>query len=183
MEILQVKEDYVGTWIVDGETGRIISLVKDERVRPKIASFDKYVGIDTKFPANCLTEDSLLNALTPIDAYVKDKNTNVNTAFLLNSVLAGCLNKAEVNFIMLVANNLSGWNYYMTTMQSLIKSSGIDKFAISKVIKKLSPNTIRVQHKDKPNKGCVVLKLNPLIAWRGDLIYRENAQQLWCIGR
>lgn len=179
MDVVKLKEDYVGTWIVDANTGEILTLVEDARNKPKVASFEKYVGIDTKYPSKCLTEDSLINALCNVDAYVSTNSSSIDSNYILSSILEGYLTKSEALLVSHIAKSLSGWNYHMTTIHDLAIGAGVDKSNISRLISKLSPNTLRVIHKDKPNKGCVVLKLNPIIAWKGDLSYREPAIQSW----
>lgn len=179
MNVTNIKEDYVGTWVVDVDTGEVVSFVPDTKKKPRVAPFDKIIGVDTKYPSDCLTKDSLLNALSVIDPYVFDGKSKVDSEFLLLSLTEGHITKSEATLLTKLAKNLSGWNYCITTIQELIEQTGIDKFTISKTLKNLTPNLLVVTHKDKPNKGCVVLKINPIIAWRGDLSYREPAIQSW----
>lgn len=179
MNVVTVKEDYVGTWIINPDSGDILGVVEHHKQKPKVAPFDQYVGEDVKHPSECLTEDSLIASLSVIDAYVKDSKPKVNSEFILESILTGHLSKSEASVLSFVARNLSGWNYYITTVNALSVGSGVDKTNISKAVAKLTPNLLRVVVRDKPNKGCVVFKINPVVAWKGDINYRESSISTW----
>lgn len=177
MKVKQVKEDYVGTYLVDEDTGEILSFVADTRTKPKVVSFSKEIGVDVPHPSECLTADSLMDTLKLMDAYISGK-PKINTQLLLDSILQDCLSKSEVLLLTHVANNLSGWNYYIANMDELA-SCGIDKTNLSRTLKSLSPNLIKIHRKDKPYRGCIALKINPSVAWKGDLSYREKAIETW----
>lgn len=179
MNIVTVKEDYVGTWIVNPDSGEVLGVVESHKHKPRVAPFDKYVGEDVKHPSECLTEDSLIASLSVIDAYVKDSKPKVNSELILESILTGNLSKSEASVLAFVAKNLSGWNYYITTVNDLSVGSGVDKTNISKAVGKLTDNLLRVVIRDKPSKGCIVLKINPVIAWKGDITYRESSINNW----
>lgn len=182
--ITQIKEDYVGTWVVDTNTGEVISLVEDKKNKPKIAPFNKEIGVDVPHPPHCLTEKSLLSSLSVMDGYVKSKGCKprVDSDFILTNLTEGHIIKTEAMLLLYIANNLSGWNYYITTISELTKC-GVDKNNISRLFKSLAPNMLRIVHKDKPNRGCISIVLNPLIAWKGDYCYRDTAIKRWYLDR
>lgn len=132
-----------------------------------------------KYIDEALTEDSLKRRIIEIDHKIRTAVSKVDYQFIVGMVCRSEVTKTETALISYLSSNLSGWNYHINTMQGLCSGAGIEKTNISKIISSLTPNLLVVTHKDKPSKGCVVLKINPIIAWRGDLSYREPAIQSW----
>jgi len=170
-----IKKKYEGTVVFDDLTGEIYFF--DPPKNKKVTSFDKAVGVDTKYPIECVTKDSLVEALCVMDAYLWN-DVSIDSDYILDNVLQGYLTAQEASLVKTIAKKLTGWNYYIGNLKELC-TSGVTQKNISSVINKLSPNTIQVVSRNIPMRGDIVIKLNPLFAWKGDKEYRQSRVELW----
>lgn len=161
--------------LLDLDTGEVVDIEDAKKKKKKVTDFNKEVGVDTKYPYHCVTVDSLNTTLDVMDAYYKDK-ARVDYEYLLVSVLDGYMHKSELALLRLVSKNLAGWNIFIGTSQFLTEC-GIDIGNVGKVVK--ASKNLRVLSRDKPFKGCIVLEINPLVAWKGDTEYRKNRVETW----
>lgn len=175
MGIVTIESKEVGLHLVDEDTGEIYYQV--EPVKKKVTSFDKAVGVDTKYPRDCITKESLIYSLSVMDGYLYS-DVKINIDYILESILAGHLTAQEACLIKHIALNVTAWNYYIGNIKDLCLS-GITAKNISSVLNKLSPNTIRILHRNKPFKGDIVIILNPKYVWKGDIQYRNNNLLHW----
>lgn len=182
MNIIKVEEKHVCTRFVNEDTGEILFTVEHSKSKPKVAPFDKYVGIDVKHPSDCLTKEDLIESLSVMDAYVSWCKTNADSKLILEAIVKGYLQKAEASLLNFLSDNLTGWNYYIGTMDELSKC-GVDKTNLHRVLSKLNPNLVRVVSTGKPKRGVVILQVNPNYMWKGDLQYRDRAAQTWYTGK
>ena len=58
-------------------------------------------------------------------------------------------------------------------------SCGITEANISRLIKGLDPNVLRVKHRNKPFRGDIVIEVSPTYGWKGDIRYREMKIGSW----
>lgn len=178
MNVRQIKEHYVGIHIVNTETGEIITTIPDTKKKKKVTSFDKYIGIETRLPKDCMTADQLTETLSVMDGYLNDPH-RVNDTFLIENALAGLLTLQQQTFLRLVAQRVCGWNYYFGNIKEL-STCGVDSKSLSRVLKTLETNLfLKVIRKDSPYKGDITITLNPLLVWKGDNQYREQSKMRW----
>lgn len=181
MRIREMTEPYVATHIIDEETGEILSSVTDTKKKKKVSSFNKYVGIDTRLPKDCLTVDQLLETLHIMDGYVgkKDK-AKVSDTFLVENVLGGHITLLEQVFLRNLAQMVQGWNYYIGRLDEVVEVTGVAKKSIWRMLRTLEEkNFIKILRKDLPYKGDITITVNPLLAWNGDNQYRDNSRMAW----
>lgn len=174
--------EFVGTVTYDDETGEVISYVKDPRKQPPPKLLppegERYVGIELKYPSECVTEKDLMKSLRALDGYYKNR-PRVNTSILLEMATEDVLSAQQLRMVKYVAENLSGWNYCMTTISEMRDAARVSAKNFSRVLSSLSPVYLRVQHRDTPERGCLVIKINPKIAWKGDYQYQEISSKHW----
>jgi len=176
--IRQIKEHYVATHIVDDETGEVLISIPDTKKKKKVTSFDKYVGIDTRLPKDCMTADQLLDSLSVLDGYVKDRH-RVNDTFIMENVVAGNLTIQQQVLLRNLAQQVCGWNYYFGTVKQLC-TMGVDIKSLWRVVRCLEDGRfLKIVRKDIPYKGDICLTLNPILVWKGDNQYRENSKMNW----
>ncbi|MNF78125.1 hypothetical protein D3C85_1257600 [compost metagenome] len=157
---------------INTETGEIVSSADPPRRKGRQASTRKEVGIETKYPDDCITEDSLLDTLRNIDAYVHMK-PSVDYAYLTESLTGKFLTVNEVATLQLIGVSLTGWNYWIGNIQDF--HAVLPAAHVARTLRGLTlKNTIRVLHRDKPWRGCMVIKINPVIAFRGGVWFRDN---------
>jgi hypothetical protein len=175
MTVKTIESRHEGLTVFDVETGELLYYKKPKAV--KVTSFDKYVGIDTKYPYECVTKDSLIECLSIMDGYIKDEPylTSHNLVDALNQSL---MTPLEMRLITHVVMNLAGWNIYIGTVKDLC-SCGITEANISRLIKGLEPNGVRVKSRNKPYRGDIVLEVSPHYGWKGDIRYREMRMNSW----
>lgn len=178
MQITQIHERFVGTHIVDLHSGEILSTVKDSSGKKKLGTMDKYLGVDTKFPKECMTEEQLIESLSIIDGYILD-NTSIYDSFLIENALAGNITIQQQVFLRNLANKVCAWNYVFSNTSKLAEL-GADKKSLARIIRELEVNWyIKILHKDKPYKGDMTLLVNPYLVWRGDKEYQRQHKSLW----
>lgn len=175
MGIVKVENKKAGLHLVDDVTGEIYHSI--EPVKKKVTNFDKAVGIDTKYPRDCTTKESLLYSLSVMDGYLYS-DTKINIDYILESIISNTITAQEASLIKHIALNLIGWNYYIGNIKDIC-ASGVTAKNISSVLNKLSPNTIRILHRNTPFRGDIVLMLNPKYAWKGDMQYRDAKLIHW----
>lgn len=175
MGIVKVESKKVGLHLVDDETGEIH--YSEEPVKKKVTSFTKAVGVDTKYPRDCVTKESLLTSLSVMDGYLYS-DTKINIDYILESVISNTITAQEAALIKHITLNLVGWNYYIGNIKDLCLS-GVTAKNISSVLNKLNPNTLRVLHRNTPFRGDIVIIINPKYAWKGDMQYREAKLIHW----
>ena len=157
------------------ETGEVVDLHELKKGKKQVVSFSKAVGVDVKFPYECITTDSLHSTLDVMDAYYKNK-PKINFEYLLDSVTSGYITRSELSLLRVVADNLSGWDIYIGSLKQL-GTCGITPTNLAKAVK-VSKN-LRVLSRDKPFKGDIVLEVNPLVAWKGDTEYQQSRIKTW----
>lgn len=175
MSVKTLESRHEGLTVFDAETGELLYYKKPKPV--KMGSFDKYVGIDTKYPQDCITKDSLIDCLSVLDGYINDK-PYLTSHNLLDALNQNLLTPQELKLITHIVNNLTGWNIYIGTVKDLC-TCGITEANISRLIKGLDPNVLRVKHRNKPFRGDIVIEVSPTYGWKGDIRYREMKICSW----
>lgn len=172
-----LEEKYEDTVIFNTDTGEIIKTIKDKTPKKKLSPLDKYIGVDVRYPKDCLTKDQLVETLSVLDAYVKGAS-RVNTHYLVESMAAGYITPQQQTFLFHLAKNLTGWNIFIGTREDLC-SWGVDSKSLKRVLASLEGSYICVVSENIPYKGCVRVHINPLIGWKGDLQMREQKKMDW----
>ena len=175
MQVKTLESRHEGTTVIDTETGELLYYKKPKSV--KVTSFDKYVGVDTKYPYECVTKDSLLDCLSVMDGYVKDK-PYLTSHNLVDALNQNMITPMELKLITHIVMNLTGWNIYIGTVKDLC-SCGIQESNIARLIKGLEPNGLRVKSRNKPYRGDIVIEVSPIYGWKGDIRYREMRTTSW----
>lgn len=162
--------------VFDSETGLVIHhTIKDKRKKAKL---DKYIGIETKWPDDCITKDSLIDCLSLLDAYLKN-DPLINNQALLDSIFEEHLTEQQAKLVNYICKNIAAWNYYIGSIKDLYSSVGISPKHIAAVLNKLEPNVVRVLHRNKPFKGDIILLVNPYYGWKGDYALLKYAKNKW----
>lgn len=173
IQTLNNKQD--GVLVFDDCTGEVF--YHHPAKKKRLGRFNKYIGMDTKYPSECITKDSLLESLCVIDAYI-GTTTRIASDMLVESVSQGLLTPQQLKLVKHIANNLTGWNMYIGSTKDLY-SCGIDERNLKRVVDDLSPNIIKVVSRNKPFRGDIVIQINPFYAWKGDNEYRSNNLEFW----
>lgn len=175
MSVRTLETKHEGLTVFDTQTGELLYHKKPKAV--KVGSFDKYVGLDTKYPQECVTKDSLVECLSVMDGYINDK-PYLTSHNLLDALNQDLLTPLQLKLITHIVLNLTGWNIYIGTVKDLC-SCGITEANISRLIKGLDPNVLKVNHRNKPFRGDIVIEVNPTYGWKGDVRYREMKIASW----
>lgn len=175
MKVRSVETRHEGLAVFDTETGEILYHKKPKPV--KRGTFDKYVGIDTKYPEDCITKDSLLETLSVMDGYLKEK-PYLTSHNMLDALNQNLLTPMEIKLLTHIITNLTGWNIYIGTVKDLC-ACGIQENNLSRLIKGLEPNGLRVKSRNKPFRGDIVIEVSPVYGWKGDIRYRETRVNSW----
>jgi len=159
------------------ETGEILS--KKDISKGKVKhEIDCYVGIDTKFPSECLTQDHLLEAIGALDGYLH-KSPKVNYSALLKSVTDSLLTVKESGIISYLSEHVTAWNYYIGRVCDLDHIIS-DKKNLNKYLKELEKQgLIKIEHKGFFYKDSVVIRISPFYVWKGDMSLRGNEIRSW----
>lgn len=175
MNVRTLESRHEGLTVFDTETGELLYHKKPKPV--KMGSMDKYIGIDTKYPQDCITKDSLIECLSVMDGYLNDK-PYLTSHNLLDALNQNLITPQEVKLITHIVMNLTGWNVYIGTVKELC-ACGIPEANISRLLKGLDPNVVRVKYRNKPFRGDIVLEVSPMYGWKGDIRYREMKINSW----
>tara|TARA_Y100001973_G_scaffold5511_1_gene7680 strand:- start:304 stop:825 length:522 start_codon:yes stop_codon:yes gene_type:complete len=160
---------------IDLRTGEIVKSTSRRKV--KIASTRQAVGIDTKYPSECVTADSLLEALGNLDACLHFK-PEIDHAYLMDSVMQKLLSVQEAQALILIGEGLVAWNYWIGTTADFHKV--IPAANTGRTLKTLeTKGALKVVHRDKPVRGSLVVRVNPTIAFLGANYFREGCTQDW----
>ncbi len=175
---LQTKTDkYDGTFVFNEDTGEIIVHVPNPDPKKKVVPIEKYIGVDTKYPRDCITPDSLLDAVSVIDGYVNSKVV-LSSHVLLECVVQGLLTPQEVKLLKYIITNCTAWNIYIGSTKDLTLS-GIPEKNLTRLIGAMTPNIIRVRERNKPQRGDIVIEFSPFYGWKGDNEIRTSALSKW----
>ena len=176
-KIKVITDKYDDTLIFSEYTGEIIKIIKNDKPKKKVNPVDKYIGVDVRYPKDCLTEDQLIETLSVLDAYVKDK-PKINTRYLVESLAAGYITPQQQTFLFNLCENITGWNIFIGTREQLY-TFGVDSKSLKRVLSSLSPEYLQVVSENTPYKGCVIIQVNPLVGWKGDNRIREQKRLDW----
>jgi hypothetical protein len=175
MNVKTLESRHEGLTVFDTETGELLYHKKPKPV--KMGSMDKYIGIDTKYPQDCITKDSLIECLSIMDGYLNDK-PYLTSHNLLDALNQSLITPQEVKLITHIVMSLTGWNVYIGTVKELC-ACGIPEANISRLLKGLDPDVVRVKYRNKPFRGDIVLEVSPMYGWKGDIRYREMRINSW----
>lgn len=170
-----IKQKHEDTYVVDTTTGEIVLTIPHKK--KKLSTIDKYVGVDVKYPDDCMTKDQLQETLSVLDAYVNDK-VKVNDTFLVENVVAKNLTLQQQIFLRNLSSCVCGWNYYIGTYDELC-TFGVDKKSLKRVLSSVEGLFIKIKHENLPYKGCIIIEVNPLLVWKGDNQHRESRKLKW----
>lgn len=163
--------------LVDINTGEIVDTTTPSRRKGRAASTRKAVGLDTKYPCDCVTVDSLLDALYNLDSCLHYKPL-VDHAYLTDAIVQKMLTINEVALLNFLCMHLVGWNYWIGNVVSLQEL--VTKAHVARTLRELeAKNALRVMHRDKPFRGDMVIKVHPVIGFRGDTSFRQMCLSSW----
>lgn len=161
---------------IDTSTGEIVDTTTP-RSRVKVASTKQVVGVDTKYPTECITADSLLEALRNLDAHLHHKPM-ISYDYLTDSLTQKLLTVQEVELLAHLSKTLTAWNYWIGSRGEL--DTAMPKMKTRRTLQALvDKGMVRILHTDKPFRHDLVLKVNPVVAFRGGHIFRETSITGW----
>lgn len=179
MATIVLHDKYTGKVVFDNETGEIFHFEKFRG--KKVPSIQKYVGIDVKYPSECITRESLLESISVIDYYLSNAPT-INYPHIVESMQKVDLSKRESELLIYIGKNLSAWNTYIGSTEDLTES-GIGSNHISGMLLQLQrKHALEIIARHKPQRGNIVLRINPMFAWKGDNEFRNDAKTRWYSG-
>lgn len=159
------------------ETGEILSK-REITKKNKKHLVEIYVGMETRFPCECVTKDQLLECLKSLDNYI-DNPTVVNTSALLKMVTDNTMTVKESAIMSYLSEGVTGWNYYIGRVCDLEHIVG-DSKNLNRMIKGLeSKGLIKVTHKGFFYKDSVVIRISPFYVWKGNHRLRHMELQYW----
>lgn len=146
----------------------------------RTTSMTRYIGMDTKWPSECLTVDHLIESLSQLDHYVTSKVT-IDYQLLNEHLMLKYLTQEEWSMLHWLCQNLSGWNYWIGDVSELENAPHVSRArrAITALVEK---GLVRIMHKDKPFRGNRVFRIHPAMAWRGGYFFRNEATNQWLGG-
>lgn len=156
--------------LIDDLTGEI---VETKKPKGKKSHYKKYIGIETKWPSECKTQDHLIESLENIDPYIKNKPL-INSKYLLACAVSH-YTKRQIKLITFLAENITAWNYYIGSIKHL--SECIESKHLAEVLKSLEGTILSVSYRNIPFRGDIVIRVNPLLSWRGDMSLLEIAKE------
>lgn len=160
---------------INTETGEVLDSTAP-RIRLRRAP-SKYVGLDTKWPDDCTTEDSLLETLYQLDDHIHHK-PNISYAYITEAITEKLLSVSEAALLLHFSKELTGWNYWMGNRGTLAES--LPDMRVRRILQSLlDKGLVRTLHNDKPFKNDLVLKLSPAISFRGGHDWRDTAISRW----
>lgn len=160
------------------DTGEIQTKKELSSNKP-ILKVKAYVGMDTKYPAECTNKDSLLESISNMDAYISKAKVKVNYSALLDSVTQGKLTVKESSIVTYLATNICGWNYFIGEIRQLSHLVA-DTKNLNRMLSTLEDKRmIKVTHKGFYHKDSIVIKVSPYYVWKGDLVFRDEAIYRW----
>ena len=162
------------------ETGEIVDSSSPQSKKLRTTSITKYVGIETKWPTQCLTVDHLMESLGQLDGYVHHKPI-VQYELLNQHMIQGMISQNEWTLLHWLCQHLHGWNYWIGDVDMLQAVLGAKVQARRTMASLIDKGLVRVLHKDKPQRGCRVLLVNPTLAWKGAYLFQNNAVQRWYV--
>ncbi len=167
-----MQEKYVSI-----ETGEILSK-KEINKSEKKHKINSYVGIDTKFPIDCKTEDQFIESLSNLDPYIHNP-VFVNVSGILKMVTDGNVTVKEAALITFLCESVVGWNYYTGRQQDMshIITNSKNLAAMLKVLEE--KKLIKILHKGFFHKDSVVIQVNPFYTWKGDIKLKDSSVANW----
>ena len=177
---------YDKTIICDPETGEVLTEVYDHRKAPKPKSLPKdgkrYVGIDMPYPSECTDKTDMQNAIKAIDANW-DYKVEVNDKMIVKLFTEKLLTSKQIGMLVWICENLTGWNYIVTSKKEICENTEVTQNNFSRELKALTKGYLKVVHSDTPERGDIVLKVNPYYAWKGSRYFQRQSLMNWMVGR
>lgn len=159
------------------ETGEILSKKEINKNNNK-HSVDLYVGIESKFPSECKTEEQLIQSLSSLDAYLNNRVV-VNVSAILLMVTSGCITVKEATLLSFLCEEVVGWNYYIGRIKDMNHITSNSK-NLGTMLKGLEERgLIKILHKGFCHKDSVVIQVNPFYTWKGDIKLKDASITNW----
>lgn len=139
-------------------------------------SIDKYMGIDMPFPCDTKDKQTLLLSCSLLDAYIHNP-VNINADMFAHMVIEKYITVGQHTFLYNLCKHLTAWNIFIGTKEDLY-SFGTDEKNVKRMLTSLG-NMVEVDSWDKLYKGGVKVRVNPILAWKGDKVIQYKTQQDW----
>ena len=166
--------------VTDMDTGEVVSTVKTgEKKRPLPLVHTKnakYVGIDIKYPSECMIEDQYLESVLQLDGLVGNK-TKINTEAIIDAVAEGEYSKNDVKMIKFLASKIVAHNRVFTTLKEIEENTGIPATHVSRWFKQ-NQGICKVLK----NRNGFVVDVHPFLVYKGAEEWRSYAVSCWCSG-
>jgi len=174
-----VVYDGIHLYVAAVDTGEIIH---SSRKLPKYSAAPcvaAYVGEETKWPAEARDADELREAIRHFDYWIDAHYIDERK---LLDLLGSTSSAGAVRLLRHFAENLAGRNHWFGHIGELSAALAMPDRSVQRGLKELADtNLIRrsPQGKNWPTK----ISVHPWIAWRGDLLARNDALARWTCGR
>lgn len=167
-----------GLFVISLETGEILdqqlSLSCDEG---KVYSrkIDKYVGIDTRFPAHSRDAAELVEATAVHDPFIR--NLDIHHEALLD-LLQHSINATELQVFRYICSSLTAWNYWHGSRKELADQlPKLSKSSLYAILQKLEQGLI--SNISKGSRSSLLLQVHPWYAFRGAAYIRDGLLEQW----
>lgn len=179
MEFKNVRDKDSGkVFVVNTETGEIVSDVdiKKPKVMPLPHVFtkkSKYVGIDIKYPSQCMIADQYFDSVRQLDGLVNNK-VKISTDLIVDAVSDGWMTKNDVKILKFLATRVVAHNRAFTTVKEIEEATNIKSAHVSRWF---SENTGVC--KVLQNRNGFVLEINPSLVYKGSEEWRSYSLSVW----
>lgn len=149
--------------MIDPVTGEVKLVQQHKDIVHKV---DKYVGIETKYPTECLDKKELLLAVRQLDGRIKNK-VMIDAMYILDCVSLGLLTPKESLGLQKMFQYLVVWNYGFCTKQDIISQGITTSKNYSRWQTAMLPYfKLEVIHEGLNHYRVI---FNPVLIWKGDI--------------
>lgn len=177
MSFENVKDKNV-VLVVNTETGEVVSKVHTkEKFAPLPLVFTekgKYVGVDVKYPSECLCAEQYFDAVCQLDGLATNK-VKVNTEMVLDNVAEGLWSVGDVKMIKFLSLNVVAHNRVFTTTKEIEESLNMKASNVSRWFKN-NTGICKIVKK----RGTLILDINPVLMYKGSEEWRSYHLSVWC---
>lgn len=132
----------------------------------------EYVGLDTRFPHECQSEEELKSVVSNMQAALNYK-LRIDEGYLLEAIIKGYLSGKGADSVKWLCKRICAWNYVFTTKTEIIEAGLTTKAHYSRWVKEMEPYfKISVIHKGLDN---LRITIHPCIAWKGYDGFKDSA--------
>ena len=163
-------------YYIDKESGEVV--LEEYLKRLPKHKVEKYVGIDCRWLKDCVTESQFKETIGVIDGW-SSQPVKVYHQVFNGFLLDGSITVQQARILTEISKHVVGWNIALTSTREISEATGISVQNVSKYIRNMSPNFVKIASRDTPSRGDLILEVSPLILWRGGSIFRIDKLKTW----